>query len=213
MEFKELVKILEQMMALPLPGRDGQVTMAPQSRMNEEQYRASIRPDHRKGAVLMLFYPQDNNTFVPFIKRPSYEGVHSGQIAFPGGKYEEGDQRMDVTALRETEEEIGVAKEKIHLLGNLSEVYIPPSNFMVYPYIGITETAPEFIPDPLEVERVIECPLPQLLDKNNRKVGKIQSSSGLIKAPYFDIAQETVWGATAMMLGEFTYLWEKVRGN
>ena len=213
MEFKELVKVLERMMAMPLPGREGQVIMAPQSRMNEEQYRASIREDHRKGAVLMLFYPHPNGTYLPFIKRPSYEGVHSGQIAFPGGKFEEADGNLAITALRETEEEIGIDSSKVHLLGSLSEVYIPPSNFMVYPYIGITESLPEFDPDPLEVERVIECSFHQLLDKGNRKIGTVRSSAGLIKAPYFELAQETVWGATAMMLGEFTYMWERVKGK
>ncbi|UJP63943.1 NUDIX hydrolase [Mongoliitalea daihaiensis] len=211
MKFEELVRKLERMMEEPLPGREGQVMMAPQGRMNEGAYKASIRSDHRKGAVLMLFYPHPDGTFVPFIKRPAYEGVHSGQIAFPGGKYEESDGGLDRTALRETEEEIGVDASQVRILGKLTEVYIPPSNFMVHPYIGFIDRLPEFNPDPLEVERVIECSFPHLLDKKIRKIGPVQSSSGVIlKAPYFAIEKEIVWGATAMMLGEFTYLWEKV---
>lgn len=210
-DFNTLIAFLEKMMAAPLPGRAGQILMAPQNRMNEEQYRSSIRQDHRKGAVLMLFYPHSDGTFVPFIKRPAYEGVHSGQIAFPGGKYEENDGSLDRTALRETEEEIGIDSKKIEIIGKLTEVYIPPSNFMVHPYVGFTSSQPKFVPDPFEVERIIECPFEHLLDKNNRKIGPVASSSGMIlKAPYFDVDKEIVWGATAMILGEFTYLWEKL---
>ncbi|WP_113922849.1 NUDIX hydrolase [Cognataquiflexum aquatile] len=209
MELNKVVRRLERLLQDPLPGRLGHISMLPQP---IDEKRFSVRDDHRKGAVLMLFYPEGNGSFVPFIKRPEYPGVHSGQIAFPGGKWEPEDADLSVTALREAEEEIGVYAEKVTLLGKLSDVYIPPSNFLVSPYIGFIAEKPDFNPQATEVERIISCPLPVLLDKENRKLTQIKGSSGLsFEAPYFDIENEVVWGATAMMLGEFTYLWENSR--
>ena len=206
MELIKVVKKLERLLKEPLPGRLGHLTMLPQPIVEK---RFSVREDHRKGAVLMLFYPDSHNSFVPFIKRPEYPGVHSGQIAFPGGKWEPSDRDLSVTALRESEEEIGVYAEKVTLLGKLSDVYIPPSNFLVSPYIGFISEKPDFKPEPKEVERIISCPFPVLLDKEIRKLTQVKGSSGpRFETPYFDIENEVVWGATAMMLGEFTYLWE-----
>ena len=206
MELIKVVKKLERLLKEPLPGRLGHLTMLPQP---IDEKRFSVREDHRKGAVLMLFYPDSHNSFVPFIKRPEYPGVHSGQIAFPGGKWEPFDRDLSVTALRESEEEIGVYAEKVTLLGKLSDVYIPPSNFLVSPYIGFISEKPDFKPEPKEVERIISCPFPVLLDKEIRKLTQVKGSSGpRFETPYFDIENEVVWGATAMMLGEFTYLWE-----
>jgi len=211
MDLEKVVKRLELMLQYPLPGRLGQITMSPQP-IDEKRFASMIRDDHRKGAVLMLFYPDADNSFIPFIKRPSYPGVHGGQIAFPGGKWEPEDSDLGITAIREAEEEIGIDASKVKLLGKLSDVYIPPSNFMVSPYIGFLEETPIFHPDPKEVERIINCPFPLLLDKNIRKVTKVSASSGLsLEAPYFDIEQEVIWGATAMMLGEFTYLWDSTK--
>ncbi|PSL07742.1 NUDIX hydrolase [Cecembia rubra] len=211
MEFDKLISKLEIALKEPLPGRLGQVTMAPVP-VDEERFNQNIRSDYRKGAVLMLFYPDfHQQAFVPFIKRPVYPGVHSGQIAFPGGKMEASDADLSVTALRETEEEIGVDANKVQLLGKLSDLYIPPSNFMVSPFVGYTLEQPEFNPDPEEVLRIINCPVGTLLDKSLRKTGIVQGSGGYrLQAPYFDIESEMVWGATAMMLGEFTYLLERL---
>jgi 8-oxo-dGTP pyrophosphatase MutT (NUDIX family) len=208
MDIGEVVKKLELMLRNPLPGRLGQITMAPQP-VDEERFVSMIRDDHRKGAVLMLFYPDAGKSFIPFIKRPFYQGVHGGQISLPGGKWEPEDGELSQTALREAEEEIGIDASKVQILGKLSDMYIPPSNFMVSPYIGFVEETPLFNPDPKEVERIINCPFQLLLDKKIRKKTKINASTGKsMDAPYFDIQKEVVWGATAMILGEFTFLWE-----
>jgi len=211
MDFEKVIKNLETALKEPLPGKHGQITMAPFP-VDEKRFVENIRPDFREGAVLMLFYPDlDKRAFVPFIKRPTYPGVHSGQIAFPGGKRESSDKDLAETALRETEEEIGVEASKVELIGKLSDLYIPASNFMVSPFIGFTFEKPDFRPDPKEVLRIINCPMHLILDKSIRKTGEVRGSGGFrMDAPYFDIESEMVWGATAMMLGEFTYLWEKM---
>ncbi|MBW3466463.1 NUDIX hydrolase [Arthrospiribacter ruber] len=210
MEFGEVIRRLEMLLQQPLPGRKGQITMAPMP-VDETRFAQQTRKDFRKGAVLMLFYPDESGIcHVPFIKRPTYPGVHSGQIAFPGGKMEESDGDLAYTALRESEEEIGIDASKVVLLGRMSDLYIPPSNFMVSPYLGYLHDKPVFSPDPSEVERIIRCPFPRILDRSIRKSGSVKVHGGIrIEAPYFDIESEMVWGATAMMLGEFTYMWEQ----
>ncbi|MFD2037376.1 NUDIX hydrolase [Belliella marina] len=208
MDFKEVIRKLEGMLKQPLPGRQGQISMAPIP-VDESRFLEPKPLNPRKGAVLMLFYPGEDNTMVPFIKRPSYDGVHGGQVAFPGGKWEEVDGDLAQTALRETEEEIGVKQSSINLLGSLSDLYIPPSNFLVSPYIGFVEEKPIFIPDPFEVDRIISCPIELLTNLDIRKKGEITVRSEIkLQAPYFEIEKEMVWGATAMMLGEFMHLWE-----
>ncbi len=208
MEFEQIIKKIERMLKNPLPGRTGQMMMSPKP-VDESRFAAYEPKNPRKGAVLMLFYPDENQSLVPFIKRPSYEGVHSGQVAFPGGKWEKEDEDLSHTALREAEEEIGIAQEKVKLIGRLSDLFIPPSNFLVSPFIGYLEDKPDFNPDPFEVERIINCPVHQLTDVSIRKEGEITVRDKYqLRAPYFDIDNEMVWGATAMMLGEFMYLWE-----
>ncbi len=208
MKLDLVVKRLEKILKSPLPGRLGQETMAPLP-VDESRFPIQLEKEYRKGAVLILFYPDQDLTLVPFIKRPIYKGVHSGQISFPGGKWELGDNDLKVTALREAEEEIGVNSNKIEILGSLSELYIPPSNFLVSPFIGYTLEKPEFVPDPLEVDRIITFPFHQLVHLSTRKIGSVKARSGLkLNAPYFEIDKEVVWGATAMILGELLYLWE-----
>ncbi len=208
MNFDLVIDRLQTILSLPLPGKIGQLTMSPLP-VDESRFGNPLRADHRKGAVMMLFYPDGKNCFVPFIKRQPYDGVHSGQISFPGGKMDPEDKNLEQTALRETEEEIGVLHKDIRILGKLSDLYIPPSNFLVSPYIGYMEEKPAFQPDPFEVNRIIECSFPYLLDKKIRKRGAVSLSTGQkVVAPYFEIDNELVWGATAMILGELTYLWE-----
>ncbi|MCH7396353.1 CoA pyrophosphatase [Belliella sp. DSM 107340] len=208
MDFKDVIKKLDKMLSQPLPGREGQISMAPKP-VDEKRFSEYQPVNPRRGAVLMLFYPGEHDTLVPFIKRPSYDGVHGGQVSFPGGKWEEEDHDLSQTALRETEEEIGVRQNNVNLLGKLSDLYIPPSNFLVSPYIGFVEEKPMFVPDPFEVDRIISCPVDLLTDLNIRKEGEIAVCDQMkLNAPYFDIEKEMVWGATAMMLGEFMFLWE-----
>lgn len=158
----------------------------------------------RKGAVLILLYPNDNKLYFPLIKRATYRGVHSGQIALPGGKSEPRDKDVLETALREAEEEIGIDRSKVELIGKLSDFFVIPSNFMVSPVLGFTTRQPVFNPDPTEVERVLHASLEHiLLDKYLTRRTILAGGVYEMDAPCFDVEGETVWGATAMMLNEF----------
>ena len=190
-----------------LPGRKGQEMMSPLP-IDEQRFSRNDSEKYRKSAVLLLFYPIDGECWIPFIKRPKYLGVHSGQVSLPGGKWESADPSLKATALREAEEEIGIDPRKVEILGSLTDLYVPLSNFKITPYVGFTFDKPHFNPDPLEVERIITCSFDTLIDGKIRKSGEIRTETGLtLTSPYFDIDREVVWGATAMILGELMYLW------
>lgn len=157
----------------------------------------------RNAAVMMLFYPKAKETYLVLIVRNSYKGIHSAQIAFPGGKFEAEDVDFKTTALRETEEEIGISQDKIEVVKAFSPMYIPPSNFMVYPFLGICKEEIEFIPDVIEVASIIELPLDVFRNDAILTVENLTTSyASFIDVPAFKIEGHIVWGATAMMLSE-----------
>lgn len=189
-----------------LPGYDAHERMMPLTR--KTIYRdVKIPDDAKKSAVLILLYPGEAGLHFPLIERTEYPGVHSKQIGLPGGAWEEEDVDYIATALRETEEEIGVNRHQIEVLGQLSSLYIPPSNFWVQPVVGYVKAAPQFIPDPNEVASVIETPLAWINDPAIVTESKITHSTGMtFMVPSFIIHGHVVWGATAMMLSELSQL-------
>lgn len=158
----------------------------------------------RKAAVMALMYPNDLGEMIMiFMLRKTYKGVHSNQIGFPGGKVEDEDKTMLDTALRETYEEIGVSGNHITILKELTEVYIPPSNFLVQPYLGVLNKKPAYILEEKEVERLIEIPLKTILNDDYISSKKLKTSyASEIEVPVFEFDDEIIWGATAMMLSE-----------
>jgi 8-oxo-dGTP pyrophosphatase MutT (NUDIX family) len=185
-----------------LPGKEAQLRMAPQP-IDPRRIAAQVPEDHRKSGVLLLFYPHASHIYFPLIKRPQYPGAHSGQVALPGGKVEEGDPDVVFTALREAEEEIGIDAGKVEVIGSLTELYIPVSNFLVSPILGFLDHKPIFVPEQREVARIIPTPLNHLIQPEIVKRTPISLGGGkYLETPYFDIAGEVVWGATAMILSE-----------
>lgn len=157
----------------------------------------------KRAAVLMLVYPEDSQAMLTLIQRNSYKGVHSSQIAFPGGKIESFDASPLHTALRETEEEIGVRRDAVNVVSPFSELYIPPSNFKVSPFLGYLPEKPLFVPDPREVAAMVQMPLSVLLDDESTALRRMATSySQSIDVPVFNVGEHAVWGATAMMLSE-----------
>lgn len=165
-------------------------------------------PNARKGAVLVLFYPVENRLHTVLTLRHSYEGAHSGQVSFPGGSMEEDDESLWHTALREAHEEIGLDISRVKRIGTLSQVYIPPSNFLVTPYVAGLQSRPAYIPDSREVARIIEAPILHLFEEDRLKEKDmyIRTMQREIAVKYFALDGETVWGATGMMLNELKHI-------
>jgi 8-oxo-dGTP pyrophosphatase MutT (NUDIX family) len=168
------------------------------------------RSSVRLSSVLVLIYFNDNKIFTSFILRPEYDGVHSGQIAFPGGRKEDEDKSEVDTAIREAREEVNIESSKINVLGSLSELFIPPSNFLVTPVVACAETRPDFIPQESEVEKIIEANISFLFDESIVKKKILHVRNTKIEAPYFEVDGHVVWGATAMILSELREVIESI---
>ena len=207
--FVRFIEQLKLRLQQPLPGEDIQYLMAPVSRLQIKELNPSTY-DPKKSAVMILLFPHDNNIKTVLIERPVYDGVHSGQVAFPGGKFEDTDLDLEQTALRETFEEIGVDSENIEVIGRLTDLYINPSNFLVSPFIGFVNEVPQFIANSREVNKIVVYNLFELNNTSIRSEKEITFSGGFkLKTPYYDIDGLTVWGATAMMISELNAVIEE----
>lgn len=198
----DFIQHLELQLQQPLPGETAQFRMA------HPQRRGSFpAPPHAiSSAVLALFFPKNDEWHLVFIERESsnHNDKHKGQISFPGGRYDETDGAFDRTALREAEEEVGVDPATVRLLGKLTELYIPVSNFNVYPYVGMVDYQPQFRAQVSEVKSILEVPFRHFQDPLNEGITTVTINNNLVlnDIPYFDIDGMTLWGATAMMISE-----------
>jgi 8-oxo-dGTP pyrophosphatase MutT (NUDIX family) len=211
MDFQDFLKYVPKFLEVTLPSSEAHFRMAPLDRI-EGMKNLNIKDKNPKiAAVMMLFYPKNGRTHLVLIVRNSYEGVHSAQIAFPGGKYEAADETFEQTALRETHEEIGIHPDSIEIIMPFTNLYIQPSNFLVHPYLGICREEIIFIPDVNEVAKIIELPLSDFLNDNlvvSTEISTSYAKNMLI--PAFKIDEHIVWGATAMMLSELKEVIKKV---
>ncbi len=209
----ELQQALEERLKYGLPGEEAHLKMAPKS-IEGSRLRFTQNEKTRAGGVMIMLYEQNGEVFFPLIQRPNYDGVHGGQVSFPGGKREENDTDTFHTAVRETEEEIGVPAKQIEIIGSLTEFFVGASNNLVLPVIGTSNDQPTFIPDQHEVSEVVEAKVSELLDDNLVKEKVITVGGGQVQlnSPYFDIQNKVVWGATAMMLSEFKDILKEIHG-
>ncbi len=167
----------------------------------------------KSGVMIVCYYEQDE-LMVVFIRRTEDMGVHSGQIAFPGGRYDDvaGDENTLDTAIRETWEETGLRLEKDHVLCSLSSLYVPPSNFLMDPYVAMVETKPMLTPNPAEVAEIIHIPLKSLSDDACIINSEFKTIRGMVTAPCYDLKYLKIWGATAVILSQFICLEKKRMG-
>jgi len=207
--FENFVTGLQEQLGNCLPGTAAQLKMAPITRLIElERERTTVEP--RQSAVLILFYPDNGKTKLIFIKRAIDQTVHSGQISFPGGKYEKADTDLRATALRESNEEIGLQSRKVTIIGSLSKLYIPPSNFDVYPFVGFVQQKPVLKANH-EVQHILEIGFDDLREPATRTEKTIFHRTGKkVLVPSYSIQNEIIWGATAMMLAELLEIAEGI---
>lgn len=211
MDFQDFLSCIPKIVSEKLMGDDAHVMMAPPERFDLFKNIDFSKLSPKKSAVMLLLYPKNNKTHLVLIKRNEYKGVHSAQISFPGGKFDEMDETFENTALRETFEEIGIAKESIKIIRPFTETYIPPSNFMVYPFLGYCDFEPEFVGDIREVSGIIELPIVDFLTDKMVVVKRMATAYNAdIEVPCFEINGETVWGATAMILSELKECLKKI---
>ncbi len=194
-----------------LPGQEAQLVMAPNIRQEEIRNMGTGNDPVKSGVIILVYPGNGGEAHTVFIRRPQYDGVHSGQIAFPGGRHEEDDNDMMETALREAEEEIGIARQDVQVAGKLTDLYIPPSNYLVSPFIGILPDKPVFYPDNNEVAQIIEVPLRIFVEDNYRtRVPMTMATGECMDTPCYLVDHHTIWGATAMIMAEFVAVIRKM---
>lgn len=195
----------------PLPGLAAQAAMAPPYR--SDMIKQMLNPPACKQAgVLVLLYPHDGQLYFPLTRRPDSVEHHKGQISLPGGS-QEGGESFSQTALRETEEEIGVDAGAVELLGPLSMMYVPPSNFCIYPFVGYAPRRPDFRLAADEVAELIQAPLDALLDPAAARMEDWEVRGQVWPIPFYQFGPHKVWGATAMILAELVEMLTQRKGT
>lgn len=198
--FQQLKKQLKNR----LPGSLSHSKMLPPGRMLQVP---SDQINYHDSAVLILLFPYQNHIQVCLIRRPATMKNHAGQIAFPGGKREKCDADLVQTAIREAQEEIGIDRDKVEVLGVLSSVYVEISDFLITPVLGWLDDIPMIVMDKSEVDEVIIVSLDELSDHLNRCFREMETKTGRIRVPGYEINGSFIWGATAMILAELVDLY------
>ena len=209
MHFIDFKNYLLKINDYELPGHDYLLKISPPARIKHLK-KNFIPKDSKTASVLMLFYPDNNNeTRLVLMLRNKYKGVHSNQISLPGGKVDRLDKSLKDTALRETYEEIGLHRDDIEIVGELSSVYIPPSNFNVFPFVGYSSKTPKFLPDSKEVSLILSPKLSYILGMEIVE-SVVEVNNSKQKVPSFLIDNHILWGATAIMIHEFVLLFKQM---
>lgn len=186
-----------------LPGDEARSIMLPEYRQKEALHQPSELASWREAAVLILLYEENGQTCFPLILRVDGPGVHANQVSLPGGAREPGEDLQNC-AIRETAEETGVCPDDIRIIRELSPLQVPPSRFIVQPYVGMLAQRPAFRPAPEEVAAIVVPTIDEMLDPGNRakEILSIRGHDWLV--PYYRLGGHRVWGATAMILAELS---------
>jgi len=199
-----LLKRLKRGLKGEKPGLKAQFMMLPRPRPGHRVY-TEVEETALKAGVMVLLYPRAGSLHLVLIRRPGTVLHHRDQIGLPGGGLE-ADETGEQAALRETWEEVGVPAEKIKILGHLTPLYIPPSNYCIYPVVGTLDETPAFQPCPEEVAEIIEVPLAHLLNPRHSRAETWTVQDQPVLVPFYAFGHHKIWGATAMVLAEFLEL-------
>jgi 8-oxo-dGTP pyrophosphatase MutT (NUDIX family) len=198
----DLKDFLAARLAQQLPGDNAHQQMMAQP--IGQRFKMEYEKPPRKGAVMIVLYPDAGKIYFPLMQRPPYQGIHGGQVSLPGGKMEDSDDSLVETAIRETFEEIGVKISDNNVIGSLSDLNVTASNFIVKPVISVLDKKPDFVKDPREVEAIFKAEVQHLIHPQTLQEKELTVAQTVrLKAPFFDIEERVVWGATAMILSEF----------
>lgn len=198
----ELKDFLRERLTQLLPGNKAHLQMMAEPIGQRVRLKYDRPP--MSGAVMIVLYPDEGKFYFPLMQRPPYQGIHGGQVSLPGGKREDSDSDLIETAIRETYEEMGVKISDHNVLGSLTDLNVTASNFIVKPVVSILDYKPDFIADPREVEHIFHAEIQHLLHPKTLRETELKVAQEIrLKAPFFDIEDKVVWGATAMILSEF----------
>jgi len=205
-EFRSFCNHISNVLKGPLPGYSSHKTMSPIHRIDEIEYKPNV-VGIKESAVLVLLFPYNGFLGTVVIKRSDYEGVHGGQISFPGGKREIFDKSLIDTAVREAKEEIGINPDLIEIAGTLSPLFVPPSNFNILPVIGITDSLPDLTADALEVNNIFVLSLEGIYNGTAKSFTYIKGrNKEAFVAPAYRLNDVVIWGATAMIIAELSHI-------
>jgi 8-oxo-dGTP pyrophosphatase MutT (NUDIX family) len=204
MKNRAVLERIEKGLRAPLPGIPAQLAMVPEPRPGHKAY-FEVEDTSRKAGVLVLLYVKEGRLRVLLTRRTERVLHHRGQISLPGGEQHPGES-LEATALRETAEELGPDLGAVRVLGRLTPLFIPPSNYCIYPIVAYIAGVPEFHPQPEEVDEIIEAPVDHLADPDNLRRETWSVGGREVEVPFYAFEGHKIWGATAMVLAEFLAL-------
>lgn len=210
LDLADLGRRLKRRLARPLPGVEAQIRLSPEPRYGwvPGHLPASARP----GAGLLLLYPKQGLLHTVLTLRNAALQQHAGQLSLPGGAVESGES-LAQTALREANEEIGLAVDCVEVLGTLSPLYIPVSGFALHPVVAISAKPLVFDPDPAEVQRLYEVAIDQLRDPARRGTETREHEGRRYRVPFVHVGDQKLWGATAMVVSEMLAVLDSLEGG
>ena len=200
----EAIHFLEGQLKGQKPGIEAQLNMVTHPRSGHRAY-FEVEDTSTKAGVLVLFYPWKDQLYLVFTRRTDRMNFHQAQISFPGGKQEKRESSRQA-AVREAHEELNIHPESIRILGDLTPLYIPPSNYCIYPVVALAENRPDFKPAPYEVAEVIEVPVDHFLNTQNIRKELWTIRKVEVEVPFYYYQGHKIWGATAMVLAELIEL-------
>lgn len=213
LDYSNLFAMLQEQLSRQLPGFIAQEKMSPPHR-RELIEANSNRHNAKPGSVMIILFPIKNAWHVVFTKRVDYKGVHGGQVSFPGGKPEKHDNDLIQTAIRETFEETGVQLSTHDVIGKLTDLYVPPSNFIISAFVSILPEAPTFNPDPQEVSSIFTPPVTHFNNTTSIKYRNYTlADDSVIAIPGYVYQNYFIWGATAMIFSEFLDIYKSMDSN